>query len=92
MVKSYPVDFGTYKVWYKNASILSHHREDGPARLYKNGDEEWLQNNLFHRIDGLARIFHWNNNIIQEWWINGKKIHCKDNDEFLRIIKLKLLW
>ena len=26
------------------------------------------------------------------WYINGKKIDCKTQDEFLRLIKMKAFW
>ncbi len=59
------------------------HREDGPARIYPDGSEEWCINGKCHREDGPAVIYP---NREQRWFINGNditnKIHkwAKDRD------------
>ena len=44
----------------------------------------WLTG-VRHREDGPA-IEYANGN--KEWYLHGKQIHCKDNQEFLKIIKM----
>ena len=72
--------------WYKDDNF---HREDGPAVEYADGDKEWYQNNKLHREDGPAVEYV---NGRKEWWINGKKIVCNSQEEFDKIIKLKVFW
>lgn len=59
------------------------HRKNGPAFNYKNR-KYWLKFGIPHREDGPA--------IIEtgriEWWVNGNKINCNSNEEFLRIKKI----
>ena len=45
------------------------HREDGPARIYNNGDETWWFNGKRHRIDGAAVKFKGK----IEYWVDGIK-------------------
>jgi hypothetical protein len=70
------------KYWYLNDK---RHREDGPAIEYANGSKAWYINGLLHREDGPAVecVFGY-----YEWYYHGKQIDCKDNQEFLRMIKL----
>ena len=53
--------------WHNNFNI---HREDGPAIISPNGQEEWVINGKRHRVDGPAILSPGCN----EWWINGKDI------------------
>jgi hypothetical protein len=70
------------KCWYLNGR---RHREDGPAIEYVSGSKAWYLNGLPHREDGPAVEYVSGH---KEWFLNGQKIHCKDNEEFLRIINL----
>ena len=63
-----------------------YHREDGPAAEYPNGDKYWYLNGKRHREDGPAIEY---TNRYKAWYLNDIKIDVKDNDEFLRIVKLK---
>lgn len=63
------------------------HREDGPAVEYLSGTTCWYLNGLRHREDGPA--IEWNNGY-NEWFIHGEKVDCMTNEEFLRIVKLKV--
>jgi hypothetical protein len=74
------------KCWYNDKGQL--HRDDGPAAELRSGNKYWCINGKFHRLDGPAieRC-----DLHQEWWIDGTKIDCNDNDEFLRIVKMKEL-
>jgi hypothetical protein len=73
------------KEWYIDGK---RHREDGPAIEYVNGSQDWYINGILHRLDGPAVIYR---NMLQHWYIHGQQINCKDNEEFLRIVKMKEL-
>jgi hypothetical protein len=60
------------------------HREGGPAVEHIDGDKEYYINGLRHREDGPAVEF----NREKHWYFNGQQIHCKDNEEFIRIVNL----
>ena len=60
-------------------------REDGPAIEWVEGSKFWFINGKRHREDGPA--VEWSDEY-KEWWYHGKQIDCKDNQEFLRMIKL----
>ena len=74
------------KDWYKNGI---RHREDGPALEIINGDKEWWQNGKLHRLDGPA-IDQLNK--YKFWYYQGKQIDCSSQEEFEKIIKLKIFW
>tara|TARA_R110000868_G_scaffold99024_4_gene272662 strand:- start:19250 stop:19510 length:261 start_codon:yes stop_codon:yes gene_type:complete len=78
------INFFGSKCWYLNNK---RHREDGPACEWSNGDKEWYLNGKRHRLDGPA--CEWNNGN-KSWWYHDKRIECKDNQEFLRMIKLMI--
>ena len=63
------------------------HRIAGPAAEWADGEKEWYQNGLLHRIDGPA---YEGANGYKEWWVEGKKMESQE--EFERLIKLKLFW
>ncbi len=46
------------------------HRDDGPARIWPNGGQEWFQHGKLHRDDGPARI--WPDGK-QEWYRYGER-------------------
>ena len=59
-------------------------------RIITNGEGKfYIKNNKFHRIDGPA-IHH--NDIEKYWYYEGKYVNCKTQEEFERILKLKLFW
>ena len=59
-------------------------------RIVQNDDRTcYYLNDKLHRIDGPAR--EWANGA-KEWWIEGKQIKCNSQEEFERLIKLKLFW
>ena len=72
------------KSWFINGEL---HRDNGPACEYANGDKYWYLNDLLHREDGPAAEYANGDNY---WYYRGNHIDCKDNQEFLRIIKLKI--
>ena len=70
------------KEWYINGLC---HREDGPAIEYKDRAVYWFINGKLHREDGPAVEYP---NGSKYWYYQGKHLSCKDNQEFLRMIKL----
>ena len=61
------------------------------------GNQSWFYDEfLQHRLDGPAYIGKtWNGTEFvphQEWWYMGKKIDCSTQEEFERIIKMKVFW
>ena len=71
-----------YKRWFLHGKC---HRKDGPAVEYADGAKAWYLNDSLHREDGPAieRISG-----CKEWYYRGNLIDCKDNQEFLRLVKL----
>jgi hypothetical protein len=84
---------------------MDHHRDNGPAVIYKSGDRYWYKRGLYHREDGPAIEFadgsgHWyQNNRLHRLdgpavdWIDRKEWYIDglmySEEEFLRIVKLK---
>ena len=81
---------GGEKVWYlirKNGkSIL--HRVNGPA-IVDHEDKDYFQNGKRHRLDGPA-IELWDGR--KFWYYQDQEINCSTQEEFDRLIKLKILW
>ncbi len=80
------IDSDGNKSWYINGRL---HREGGPAVEYANGTKEWRINGKYHREDGPAIEFADGSKL---WFVHGKQIHCKTNEEFLKLMKLKSFW
>lgn len=74
-----------YKEWYRNGL---RHREDGPACEWEDGSYEWFYNGKLHRLDGPA-IKHSHGEF---WFYNGKGIDCSSQEEFEKLLKLKVFW
>jgi hypothetical protein len=70
--------------WYINGKL---HRINGPA-VDDIHYKKWFVNGKLHRLDGPAIDYIGG---YKEWYINGIQINCKDNEEFLRIVKMKEL-
>lgn len=70
------------------------HREDGPAVIYTNGDEEWIKYGKFHREDGPAVIKEDGRNY---WYIHGVpvrtfeeyQLRSRCTDEVMSFLKIK---
>lgn len=71
------------KYWYRKEQL---HRENGPAIEYVSGEKYWYLNDKFHREDGPAVdcIGY------KRWYYHGELIHCSSQEQFERIIKLKI--
>jgi hypothetical protein len=63
------------------------HRVGGPAVCYGKNEYAYYQYGKLHRLDGPAIDFP----NAKQWWIDGIQIKCNDNEEFLRIVKMKEL-
>jgi len=74
------------KWWYVNEQC---HREDGPAIELTIGSKFWVIHNKYHRLDGPAAE-HANGE--KSWYYHGEKINVSSQEEFERLIKLKILW
>jgi len=66
------------KIWYKNGK---YHRENGPAIVWKDVDEEWRANGKKHRLDGPAVT--WDNGK-KEYWISGIRLDTKEVEVWIR--------
>lgn len=71
------------------------HNEFGDTRyfreVHKNGDEIWWDRcnlNDKHRLDGPAEIFKG----VKYWYFKGKRLNCKSQEEFERLLGLKSFW
>jgi hypothetical protein len=47
-----------------------HHRTDGPAKEYPNGDKIWYKEGKLHRLDGPAA--EWSDRT-KEWYVEDKE-------------------
>ena len=77
--------FGT-RHWYKDGE---HHRDDGPAIECINGDKFWIIQGKIHRVDGPA-IEYANGN--KSYYYLNKRIECKSDEEYFKLLKLKAFW
>jgi hypothetical protein len=65
------------------------HREDGPAVEYNNGDKYWCIDGKYHRADGPAIEYAHGD---KYWYLNGQYIHCTNQKEFERLMRLRAFW
>jgi len=80
------IDEDGTKRYYLNGKL---HRLDGPAITYKHGNKVWYQNGLLHREDGPACEFA---NGDKHWYYQDEYINCNSQEEFEKLIKLKIFW
>jgi hypothetical protein len=62
------------------------HREDGPAREFKDGSKEWFINGQRHREDGPA--IEWGDGH-KSWYLNDKLYYEEEWEQEVAKIKLK---
>lgn len=79
-------DKGGYLVHYVNNGV---HNNNTPSIIEDDGNKYWVDNNYFHRVDGPAIEYYDGNKV---WYYQDKLIDCNFQEEFKRIIKLKLVW
>ena len=60
-------------------------------KLISVASVEYFLNELQHRVDGPAVEYFFEHSYV-EWWVNGKKLDCKSNEEFFKLLKLKAFW
>jgi hypothetical protein len=61
------------------------HREDGPARIWKDGSKAWFLNGYRHRMDGPAIEM---NNGEKSWYLNDKRY--SEEEWKTEVAKIKL--
>ena len=66
------------KYYYKDKSMITLHREDGPAFEGSNGSKEWRIDGKLHREDGPA--VEWRDGTVN-WYLNGERL---TEQEFLK--------
>ena len=54
-----------------------------------DGTKRWYLDGKRHRTDGPAIEYP---NGDKYWYLNGKQIDCKSQEEFERLLKLKVFW
>jgi len=74
------------KYWILNGQ---YHREDGPAIEYTSGSKFWYSHGKLHRLDGPAIEYY---NGYKLWYYHDKRVNCSSQEEFERLINLKVLW
>jgi hypothetical protein len=79
------IDADGCEYWYDENNL--YHRDDGPAIIADSFNYEYFQHGKLHRLDGPAIV--WTSQ--DRWFINGLEIICDDNEDFLRIVKMKEL-
>ena len=80
------INYNGDKTYYQNNES---HRSNKPAIILINGTKSWRQHNLCHRLDGPA-VEWWDGDNF--WWYKNQQINCNSQEEFDRLIKLRLLW
>ena len=83
--------YNGHKEWWIDGKP---HRINGPAVEYNNGNKSWYKEGKLHRRDGPAIEYYYGfkDNGYKEWYIEGEYIDCSSQEEFERIINLKLFW
>jgi hypothetical protein len=77
---------GGGECWYLNGK---NHRIGGPAMSMSNGTKVWFLNGNMHRIDGPA-FESFNGD--KGWFLSGKELSCTTQEQFERLLKLKVVW
>jgi len=84
--------YNNYSAWVNKNNLF--HRLNGPAIFYKdNSWILWYKNGYPHRENGPAIYLKDESyRFGKEWYYEGKFIKCESQEEFERILKLKLFW
>jgi hypothetical protein len=67
------IDVSGTKIWRNSKG--EHHRTDGPAIEWTNGDKAWCVGGKYHRTNGPA--VEWSNGD-KAWWVNDKYLGYND--------------
>ena len=65
------IHISDYKIVFRSNGNI--HRDNGPARIWCDGDQAWYIDGELHRIDGPA-VMNIYDNDEQEWMINGYNV------------------
>jgi len=74
------------KYWYEDDQL---HRIDSPACKYANSNKCWYIEGKHHRIDGPAVEYI---NGSKVWYYQGRYSDCQTQQQFEKLIKLRLFW
>jgi len=72
------------KCWYKNNLL---HREAGLAVEYVDGYKCWYLEGKCHRVEG--HTIEWTNGY-KEWSYQDQRIECSSQQQFDKLIRLKI--
>ena len=72
--------------WWVNGQ---RHRVDGPAVENKNGTKCWYYRGARHCSTGPAMEFPWG---VNYWYFHGTEVPCRTQQQFERLLKLKVFW
>jgi len=81
------IDKNGTKCWFLNDKL---HRENGPAVVTSGGVKLWYINGKLHREDGHA--LEYTSTGYKEWYYHDKRIDCFSQEDFERLIKVKVFW
>ena len=62
---------------WRDSNLRLHRDDDMPARVWKDGEQEWWQHDNRHRSNGLPAIIHLSGKMV--WYENGEKTGNQDN-------------
>ena len=74
------------QMWRKDGK---YDRLNRPSFIFKCGNRYWSQCGKWHRVDGPAKEY---SDGTKQWYYQGKYIACSTQEEFEKLIKLRLLW
>jgi len=74
-------------IHYYNKQDHSYHKLVGIGINYRG--IYFYKNGVSHCLEGPACIMK---NGAKEYWVNGKRLDCKTDEEFKRLINLKAFW
>ena len=87
-IDNYPTEINSdgAKIWRNQEGEL--HRDNGPAVIYPNGQQEYYQNECLHRLDGPAIVIPF---LYYEYYQNGKR-HRLDGPSIMRSDGYQAYW
>lgn len=81
------------KTW-REGTATYHKTGDSLHIVYDSGIESYWVDNIRHREDGYAYFAPAYNGYdeIKRWYYQGEKINCETQEQFERLIKMKVFW
>lgn len=86
--KNYVEKYENYAVIEYYNNVGAHHRLDGPAIEYSDGDKYWYINNKRHRLDGPA--VEWSDGT-KYWYINDNNYTEQEFQQYIKMLEAKKL-